>query len=463
MQTCQRLHIVGDILSRYSNVSEALQALLEYPFLLADLLQALNTKKFGVGVTDEIIDDLGPEGATAFKDSVYDTIETRLPAIASREARLLADWFAVLLARVALRHQEQRERALRQSERRFRLAIDRSNVATFEFDVEGRITWVYNSKVPALAGVDLVGRRINEFMSPEQSAALDAAERHALETGARINMHVSLYVAGEQFHRLFGIEVLRDEKGHAIGFSGSSIDTTELRRAEAELSRAVAFREQLIGILGHDLRNPVSAVRGVASLLQLDRSLPPKVCDGLQVIDNAAQRMSEMIETLLDFTRIRFHGVLPVSPSEMDFCELCRSVVEEARVVHSGREVVLDAPAKVRGRWDYPRMAQAVSNLLSNALVHGDDKAPVRMFVGVGPEIVRLDVVNRGPTISPAQIPTLFEPFKQGDAAGTESRPRGLGLGLYIANQIVASHGGSLTAESMDGLTCFTVILNRRR
>ncbi len=430
--------------------------------LLADVVRVLRKTQAGIDVDCAALAALTADELAAFRKSVYDAVEARLPWVATSEARLLADWFAALAARVSARDQRRSHEALRRSERRFRQTIEHSTVAVWEFDLDGRITWVYNSKLPEALGVELVGRRINELMSADESAALDEAERHALQTGARTNMHVSLYLAGERFHRLFSFEVLRDDDGEPIGFIGSSIDTTELRRAEAELSRAVAFREQLMGILGHDLRNPVSAVRGIASLLQLDRSLPPKVLDGLVRIEQVGRRMSEMIETVLDFTRIRFHHQLPVSPSDMDFGELCRNVVDEVLAAHPGREVELEAPGDLRGHWDYPRMAQVVSNLLSNALTHGDGEAPVRLIVGAVSGFVTLDVVNRGPTIAPELLKTLFEPFVQGPATGM-GKQCGLGLGLYIAHQIVASHGGTLTAQSDEGATTFTVRLCRQR
>jgi PAS domain S-box-containing protein len=431
--------------------------------LLADLVRTVRNGRVASGPGCGVIEDLSLDELAALRRDVYDAIEAQGPTIATSEVRLLADWFAGLCGTVSARDQEQREQSLRVSERRFRLGLERSTVATFEFDLEGRITWVHNSRLPELAGVELVGRRINEFMGPDESAALDEGERNALRTGERINMHVSLYHEGERLHRLFGIELLRDDSGEPIGFSGTSVDTTELRRAEAELRRAVAFREQLIGILGHDLRNPVSAVRGLASLLQLDRSLPSKTLEGLARIERVGRRMSEMIGTLLDFTRIRFHAQLPVSPSDMDFGELCQQVIDEVLAAHPGREVLFDASGDLRGRWDYARLAQVVTNLLSNAFAHGDANAPVRLIMQADPRSVMLDVVNQGPTIPPADIPTLFEPFVQGPPDESTARRGGLGLGLYIANQIVASHGGTLTAQSNDGTTRFTIRLHRQR
>jgi PAS domain S-box-containing protein len=419
----------------------------------------LPTGGAGVGLPSTLIGTLGLDELTAFRTWVYDAVEARLPTMVTVEARRLADWFAALFAQVAAQQHERSQEALRHSERRFRLAIDRSTVVVYETDLEGRFTWLYNSKLPQLVGGDMLGRRINELMSAEESTALDEVRAHALATGERSIRELSLYIGSERLWRLFGFEVLRDAGGKPIGFAGSSVDTTEIRRAQIELSRAVAFREQLMGMLSHDLRNPLSAVRGIAGLVRLDPSLSPNVREGLTQIDQAGRRMSEMTETILDFTRIRFHHSLPVLRSEMDFGELCRQVINEALAGHAGREISLDTSGPLLGQWDYARMAQVVSNLLGNALTHGDKKAPVQLIVTADPRAVTLDVVNQGPTIPAEQMQTLFEPFVQGSGNDDRERSRGLGLGLYIAKQIVASHGGTLTAQSRNRTTTFTVSL----
>jgi signal transduction histidine kinase len=110
-----------------------------------------------------------------------------------------------------------------------------------------------------------------------------------------------------------------------------------------------------------------------------------------------------------------------------------------------------------RGQWDSGRIAQLVSNLVANALTHGDSSAPVRLSIEGGSE-VRLKVHNRGPVIMAEQIPVLFEPFRRGH----DSRPRGLGLGLHIAKQIAVAHGGSISVQSsVDTGTTFCVDLPR--
>jgi signal transduction histidine kinase len=236
----------------------------------------------------------------------------------------------------------------------------------------------------------------------------------------------------------------------------------ERKRAQAGLSCEVVFREQLMGILGHELRNPLSAVLGFAEMLRSDATLSPEVKENLGMIRLAATRMSEMIETILDFTSIRFsEGGLPISRAEMNLGELCRQLVEEALAAHPGRLIPVETRGDLSGRWDGARLGQVVSNLVENALAHGDEKQPVKLIAQGAATVVTLEVVNRGPTIAADEVATLFEPFVRGAGTDRGRARRGLGLGLYIAKQIVASHGGTLTARSADGTTTFTVALPR--
>jgi signal transduction histidine kinase len=342
------------------------------------------------------------------------------------------------------------------------MAIDRSNIAAFETDLAGHFTWLYNSTLPLKMGHDLVGTRIDDLMDPDSAARLEQARKDVM-AGSHAALDVILRMRGEELHGMFSFGLIQNENGEPVAFRGSSVDMTALKRAQLELAGAVAFREQLMGMLGHDLRNPLAAVRGIAGLLQLEDDLPPKLNEGLSRIDQSARRMSEMIETILDFTRLRFSECgLPIERDEMDLGELCRDVVDEVLAGHPGRQLSLETSGDLKGRWDRPRIAQVLSNLAGNALTHGDEKQPVWLIASANRASVSVDVVNQGPTIAPEQIRTLFEPFVRGEGSHQGRRRHGLGLGLYIANQIVCSHAGTLTAQSADGTTKFTVILPRQ-
>jgi len=235
---------------------------------------------------------------------------------------------------------------------------------------------------------------------------------------------------------------------------------SELKEAEEQLARELGFRERMMGILGHDLRNPVSAVLSLAKLLHGDEGMSGKAREKLRVIEQSARRMNEMIGTLLDFTRLRFHGSLPVAVEEIDLDELARGIVAELQASHRGRALELSATGDLRGRWDPGRIAQLLSNLAANALWHGARESPVRVSVAGEGESVVLSVSNRGPVIAPALVDRLFEPFQQGTDS-TGNGQRGLGLGLFIVREIVRAHGGTIDVQSSDDLTTFAVTLPR--
>jgi signal transduction histidine kinase len=238
-------------------------------------------------------------------------------------------------------------------------------------------------------------------------------------------------------------------------------DVIELKEAREQLARELGFRERVMGILGHDLRNPVSAVLALTALLRRDDATTDKAREKLVVIEQSARRMNEMIGTLLDFTRLRFHGSLPVAVEEIDLDALVRGIVAELQAAHRKRAIELCASGDLRGRWDPGRIAQLVSNLAANALSHGALESPVRVSLAGEAEAVLLSVSNRGPVIPPELVDRLFEPFQQG--TDSNGNGRGLGLGLFIVREIVRAHGGTIDIRSCDDLTSFAVTLPRTR
>jgi signal transduction histidine kinase len=232
----------------------------------------------------------------------------------------------------------------------------------------------------------------------------------------------------------------------------------ELKRQNEELLRTVRFSEMFVGILGHDLRNPLSAITTAASLLAR-RAETDKVSRPAARILSSAGRMARMIDQLLDFTRIRLGQGLPLSRSENDLAEVCRMAIDE--VDGAGEGVDLRVRENTVGSWDGDRLMQLVSNLVGNALAHGAGTAPVQVIAdGHSAEEVVLEVKNAG-AIAPAVLPIIFEPFRSGKDR-KEDQSSGLGLGLYITRQIVFAHSGSIEARStQEEGTCFTVRLPR--
>lgn len=351
------------------------------------------------------------------------------------------------------------QQQLRQSETRFRVALAHSNISVFEEDSDGRVKWVYNP----LFGVeseDIVGKTGADLALRTESVELEELKRRVLDAGERVRTEVEAMVGGEKRHLILNYEPLRDVGG-IIGLMGAAVDITEAKAAQEQLAQELGFREQLMGVLSHDLRNPLGAVLGLSGLLALQDSLPNNMREGLEQIQQSARRMNEMIETLLDVTRLRQRRGMPLSRQEVDLYDLSRKVADELRAAHPEREIRVAAEGDMRGHWDPARIEQVASNLVANALTHGAAASPVELTLAGEDDHVQLAVTNCGAAIAPELIDHLFEPFRQGADARARPRPSGLGLGLFIARQIVRSHGGTIQVRSDDEATTFTVRLPR--
>lgn len=168
--------------------------------------------------------------------------------------------------------------------------------------------------------------------------------------------------------------------------------------------------------------------------------------------------MTRMIEQILDLTRSRLDGI-EINVAPMNLCETLTAIVDELRPAHPTRVVLLRCPP-LFGTWDGDRLEQVFSNLIGNALVHGDEAQPVTVEARAEGRTVVVDVHNDGPPI-PAHVQSrLFDPFRRGDRESRTAKTAGLGLGLYISHEIVGAHGGTIEIRSAAGEgTTFRVTL----
>jgi len=230
------------------------------------------------------------------------------------------------------------------------------------------------------------------------------------------------------------------------------------KEAREEAERSVRYNEMFAGMLGHDLRNPLSAITtGANYIARLNSS--QKSAKAATRILSSAERMARMIDQLLDFTRIRVGGGLALAPTRFDVEELCCKVKDELEAANPDRSIVVEVEGSAVGEWDHDRLLQVFSNLLGNALHHGTEGAPVTIHCdGRDPTHVNLSIHNGG-VVPPEILPVLFEPFR-GNAR--YQRTRGLGLGLFISQQILAAHGGTLDVASDEARgTTFRISLPR--
>jgi signal transduction histidine kinase len=225
------------------------------------------------------------------------------------------------------------------------------------------------------------------------------------------------------------------------------------QEAREEAERSVRYNEMFAGMLGHDLRNPLSAITTGANYITRLNS-GPKTTRAATRILTSAERMARMIEQLLDFTRIRVGGGLPLVPVRLDLEEVCCKVKDELEAAHPERSVVVDVQGNVVGEWDQDRLFQVLSNLVGNAIHHGDAGAPVSIRCdGTDAAVVKVQIHNGG-VVPPEVLPLLFEPFRGNTRY---QRTRGLGLGLFITQQIISAHGATIDvmSEAATGTTFY--------
>ena len=230
--------------------------------------------------------------------------------------------------------------------------------------------------------------------------------------------------------------------------------------ALADATETARLREQFIAVLGHDLRTPLSAVRMGADLLER------KITDSsslsmLGMIRQSVLRMANLIEDVLDFARGKLGGGIPVQRSMVaDLHDQLAEVIGEIRSVHPHARIVESLDISAATYCDPRRLAQLLSNLIGNAVVHGAKNEPIQVRISGTTEQLRLSVRNKGPVIAPDMFPFLFQPFRRSEVG---QREEGLGLGLYISNEICMAHGGNLQVTSeMDYGTEFIATIPAR-
>jgi signal transduction histidine kinase len=222
-------------------------------------------------------------------------------------------------------------------------------------------------------------------------------------------------------------------------------------------------RNLFLGILGHDLRNPVGAASMCAEYLIRSGKLDTKQGRMVIQIKNATSRANSIIEDLLDLTRIQFGSDIQISRSRMNVAQLSEQLIEEMRALYPNRVLQLTTTGDMEVEWDRSRIGQVISNLVGNAMEHGFKNSPTSVAVAGKAALVELSVRNMGKPIPPDSIESVFELFKQGAGESEpDERSMHLGLGLHITKEIVLAHGGTIavTSTEKDGTT-FTATIPR--
>lgn len=234
------------------------------------------------------------------------------------------------------------------------------------------------------------------------------------------------------------------------------LETVALR--EAELRERAVFAEQLIGIVSHDLRNPLNAILLGTHLLSATDDAKTRDAT-VKRIASAAQRATRLTSELLDFTQARLGNGIPVARAEIDLHAVVGDAVDELRLAWPGRELVHAREGAGRASADGDRLAQVVTNLVSNAMAYGAKDRPITITSIIADDAITLRVFNEGRPIPPEHLGAIFQPLQRGEEQ-VQRGSRSVGLGLYIVREIAQAHGGrAQVASSTEAGTAFEVVL----
>ena len=236
-----------------------------------------------------------------------------------------------------------------------------------------------------------------------------------------------------------------------------------LRRSQADLldeRKTAELREQFIGVLGHDLRNPLASVEaGMRVLLKnLDTGKAPEI---ISMVQKSVMRMAALVDNIMDFARGRLGGGLTIRrDANAPLAPVLTQIIDELKLVWPAVVIEADFDIKEPVACDRSRIGQLFSNLLGNAITHGDPDRPIRVAAKTRPGgIFELSVTNFGAPISSKAMQHLFKPFSRGDSPSQQGR----GLGLFIASEIARAHAGTLTVDSTPEETTFVFTMPQAR
>ena len=303
--------------------------------------------------------------------------------------------------------------------------------------------------------------------APRLSESETAAQTHGLlrsRSGFDVNQMVAEF-------RALRASVLRRWSA-ALG--ATALDAREVVRFNEAIDQAIAesvarftrhaeqARNFFFGMLGHDMRSPLSAIKMSAEYLSKLNAGENISAAALRIVRSGA-RMQALLNDLLDFNRTRLGLGISVDPTEIDVANVFADEAQQLRVAHPEAQIELSTTGELHGSWDEHRLAQLLSNLVVNALKYGNRDTPVRIDVdGRATEIV-FAVTNQGPRIEPSFLSQIFDPLHRGtEQEASSGRDGSLGLGLYISRGIATAHGGDISVKSDERETVFTVRLPRR-
>jgi signal transduction histidine kinase len=221
-------------------------------------------------------------------------------------------------------------------------------------------------------------------------------------------------------------------------------------------------RDMFLGVLGHDLRNPIGAVLMAARRMTKEGAADSKQNAMAGRIAQTMERATSILDDLLELTRSAFGSEIPLRRSQMDVSVLGSQIVEEMRSLSEVRQIKVITSGETGGEWDQARLGQVFSNLIGNALQYSPADTAITVRIVGETDQVTISVHNEGEPIPPDEQKSIFKPLTRGVDGGTNSRSANLGLGLFITQKIITAHGGTISVQSASGAgTTFTISLPR--
>jgi PAS domain S-box-containing protein len=357
---------------------------------------------------------------------------------------------------------------VRAAEERLRLAMEAMKMGTWDMDLT-TCSVVWDGRMRALfalsADAPVDYSTVLSCVHPEERERVDHLAREALKPGGTGTLALEFRTAPQEGEPERWVstqgQVHFDASGQPTRVLGTGLDITARKVLEQETKARTDFEQQLIGIVSHDLRNPLSAILLGTQALLRQEGLEERQLKSVVRIQSSAERAVRMVKDLLDFTQARLGGGLRMERRPLELAPLISQLVLESEAAHPERTIEVHQAGDTRGEWDEDRIAQVVTNLVTNALKYSPPESLVRVEARGVDGWVALAVHNRGPPIPRDKWPLLFKPLQRArgevDMAG-----RSVGLGLYIVDHITRAHGGRVEMRSTeaDGTT-FTVWLPR--
>lgn len=439
-------NIIGVVISDMDHIFEANDAFLEIVGYTREDLAARRINWIAMTPPELLpldmnaIQELKEQGTFTPFEKAYYRKDGRLVPILIGGALLEKDplqWVCFILD---ITEQKKLEQALRESEERMRIALKSSAITVYQQDRELRYTWIYNP-LPVYTVEDIIGKRDADFIEADEAAHLTAIKRRVLETGQSDQEVIKATgIAGMHYFDL-SIEPFYNGKGEIIGVTGASRDVTE----QVELEQR---KDNFISIASHELRTPITVLRGYTQLLarQLDQQGIQEPVTMLHKMDAQISTLVRLIDELLDASKIQA-GRLDYEEQPVDLDALVHETVEVLQASSPTHTLHVSRATHAVILGDKDRLGQVFTNLITNAVKYSPQANRVDITLSTSEKEALIRVCDYGVGIATAHQKHIFDRFYRVHDSSNKTF-KGLGMGLYIAYDIVKRHGGDLSVES---------------